>query len=101
MPRDFVKGTTRTGRALPYMVFGFLGIVIGGVLGLVTGGVLPVVYYRLTNPAVLNDGQWGMIYLASLPIGLGSGAVLGGVLACVVVRRMDPDRNAGKNDADR
>ncbi|MBW3638067.1 MAG: hypothetical protein KY445_16605, partial [Armatimonadetes bacterium] len=55
----------------------FLGASLGVVLGVVAGFVLPPLFYKLTNPEILQDGQWGMIYLASLPVGAGLGAFVG------------------------
>lgn len=50
-----------------------LGIFIGGLLGF----VLPVAFYKLTNPQFLNDGQWGMVFLESIPIGVVVGLSVG------------------------
>lgn len=59
---------------------GCFGAMLGGALGGVAGLVLPPVYYQLTNPRILQDGQWGIVYSLSLPAGAIFGAVLGAIL---------------------
>ena len=73
-----------------YVVFGFFGASIGVAIGIVGGLLLPPLFYKFTNPEILKDGQWGMIYLASLPVGAGIGAPSGcltGVFAASKIRK--------------
>lgn len=56
---------------------GCFGLYIGAIMGFIAGFALPPVYYHLTKPEILNDGQWGMIYLATLPVGVVIGAIVG------------------------
>jgi hypothetical protein len=60
----------------PVVLSGRIGATIGGICGF----ILPPIYYQLTNPEILNDGQWGLVYLAALPVGI----VIGAVIGCVV-----------------
>ena len=49
---------------------GFVRACIGASIGMFLGFALPILYIQLTNPAIFEDGQWGMIFLDSLPLGL-------------------------------
>ena len=60
----------------PVVLYCRIGATIGGICGF----ILPPIYYQLTNPKILNDGQWGLIYLAALPVGI----IIGAVVGCVV-----------------
>ena len=59
----------------------FTGAAVGAILGGIAGFLLPPAYLELTNPRVLQDGQWGMVYLLTLPLGIVLGATIGGVFA--------------------
>ena len=67
---------------------GFLGAILGASLGSLCGFVLPEPYYKLTNPQILNDGQWGLIYLKVIPEGLLIGAVIGLTVGLVMSNKM-------------
>ena len=56
---------------------GRTGICIGAAIGGMCGVILPPVYYQLANPEILNDGQWGLVYLVTLPVGIIIGAIIG------------------------
>ena len=70
----------------------FIGVFVGAILGGIGGVFLPGIYYVLANPDVLNDGQFGLIYLASLPVGALVGAVAGAALLCFVTARMHAEK---------
>lgn len=60
-----------------------LGLVIGVVLGAFLGAFLPSFlqyeYYVHFKPDILNDGQFGMLFLNTIAIGGISGGLLGGL----------------------
>ncbi len=65
-----------------------VGLVVGGIVGGIGGIFLPGIYYSLVNPDVLKDGQFGLIYLLSLPMGALIGAVIGIAFLCIVTAKM-------------
>ncbi len=79
---DSLSGSTT------YFVGAFAGAILGASLGGLCGFVLPEVYYKVTNPDILNDGQWGMIYLLSVLGGVIIGSLLGIIAGLFVARRI-------------
>lgn len=71
-----------------YVYAVIVGLVVGGIVGLIGGIFLPGIYYSLVNPDVLEDGQHGLIYLLSLPMGALVGAVVGVVFLCFITAKM-------------
>jgi len=67
--------------------YGRTGICIGAAIGGMCGVILPPVYYQLTNPEILNDGQWGLVYLMALPVGIIVGAIIGCIVGMMFVSR--------------
>jgi hypothetical protein len=41
----------------------------GAVLGILAGIFVPNAYFYVTDPRVFNDGQYGMIYMLTMPLG--------------------------------
>ena len=76
-------------RSSLFGIGGFLGAILGASLGALCGFVLPEPYYRLTNPQILSDGQWGLIYLKVIPEGLLIGSVIGLIVGLVVSNKMN------------
>ncbi len=71
-----------------YVYAVIVGSLVGGVLGAIGGIFLPGIYYSLVNPNALQDGQFGLIYLASLPIGALIGAAAGIAFLCFITAKM-------------
>lgn len=71
-----------------YFTGAFLGAILGTFIGGLGGFFLPVPYYQITNPEVLKDGQWGMIYFLSIPEGLVIGLVLGIVIGLIIAHKI-------------
>lgn len=69
------------------VLYGRNGLCIGAAIGGICGFILPPVYYQLTDPVILNDGQWGLVYLVALPVGIIIGAVIGCVVGMMFVNR--------------
>ena len=57
-----------------------LGFLAGAFLGIIASFVLTPIYLGKTQPRVLEDAQWGMVYTLTLPLG----AVVGGILGCII-----------------
>lgn len=59
--------------------------------GMVLGGLgfsaLVALYYLLTDPTVRRDGQYGMIFMFTLPLGAAIGGALGFALPYAVGRK--------------
>lgn len=72
-----------------YGIGGFLGAILGASIGSLCGFILPEPYYKLTNPQILNDGQWGMIYFKVIPEGLLIGCVIGLIAGLIVSNKMN------------
>jgi len=77
------KGKDAEDKFSPVLLYGRIGATIGGICGF----ILPPIYYQLTNPEILNDGQWGLVYLAALPVGIVIGAVIGCIVGVMSVNR--------------
>ncbi len=69
------------------LLAGCSGLYIGSIIGGIAGFALPPIYYQLTKPEVLKDGQWGMVYLATLPMGMVIGASIGCALGVLLASR--------------
>ncbi|HEX8235064.1 MAG TPA: hypothetical protein VF600_03845 [Abditibacteriaceae bacterium] len=65
-------------------LLGCTGFGLGGVVGGIGGFLLPPVYYQFTNPRILQDGQWGLVYLLSIPAGVIIGAIAGALIEFLV-----------------
>ena len=59
------------------------GLVMGAFLGFLAGPLLltagTCLYYFLFSPDFFKDGQWGLIFFATIPYGFLLGAILGAV----------------------
>ncbi len=79
------------GALILYGIGSFIGVTVGAGFGAVCGFVSPAIYYKLTNQEVLKDGQWGMIYLKTVPesttIGLIVGIAVGLIAASKLTRK--------------
>jgi len=76
------------GGSVIYSIGGFLGATLGAAIGGMSGFVLPEPYYKLTNPEILKDGQWGMIYLSTIPTGIVIGLILGLLVGLLVANKI-------------
>ena len=82
------KKSEQKNSANDYVYAVIVGVVVGGILGSIGGIFLPGIYYSLMNPEVLKDGQYGLIYLLSLPMGALIGAVVGVIFLCFITAKM-------------
>jgi hypothetical protein len=81
------KDASLPNRPTSPVAMGCLGFVGGAACGGLSGLLLPPLYYQWANPQILRDAQWGMVYLASVPIGIGAGAIGGCVLSLLLRRK--------------
>jgi hypothetical protein len=65
----------------------FIGVTLGAFLGAFILSALQYFYYVYFKPDILKDAQWGMVFLATIPIGGIGGGILGALAGVLIARR--------------
>jgi hypothetical protein len=65
----------------------FLGSTWGAISGAFMLSLLQYLFYVYFKPDILKDGQWGMVFLATVPIGGLVGCVSGAITGFLISRK--------------